>query len=229
MWFIVGHDVSKVTQATKLLHEVTVNAGKLSIIVGGLLLLPGFAAAQTESGPTPAATPAQQQFKPMTQGERFHHFVASTFNVESVIRAAAGAAILQATNTPSEWGQGGEGYARRFANDYGQHILRQTIIYGAADLLHEDNRYFPSGQTGAMPRLKYAVESTFLARKDDGTRRLSYSRIGGVIAVAFISREWQPRSTRGAEHAGASAGTVLASEAGFNIAREFLPKVFHSH
>jgi hypothetical protein len=165
----------------------------------------------------------------MTEGERFHHFVAGTFNIESVVRAAAGAAILQATNTPSECGQGGEGYARRFASDYAQHIIRQTIMYGASDVLHEDNRYLPSEQTGAMPRLKYAVESTFLARKDNGRRRLSYSRLGGIVATAFISREWQPASTRGPEHAASSIGTVVASEVGFNIAREFLPKLFHSH
>jgi hypothetical protein len=193
-------------------------------------LVQGCALAQTESAPaSTSASPAQSQFKPLTQGERFHHFVTGTFNAESVLRAAAGAAILQATNTPSEWGQGGDGYARRFANDYAQHVIRQTIMYGAADLLHEDNRYFPSERTGAMPRLKYAVESTFLARKDDGTRRLSWSRLGAIAATAFISREWQPPSTRGPEHAAASFGTVVGAEAGFNIAREFFPKIFHSH
>ncbi len=216
------------------------NVRKLSIVAFGFFLLPGFAPAQTgaiaeqSAGPSDAASaqtpsPGRPEFKPMTQGERFHHFVAGTFSVESIIRAAAGAAILQATNTPSEWGQGGEGYARRFANDYGQHIMRQTLMYGAADLLHEDNRYLPSERSGAMPRLKYAVESTFLARKDDGTRRLSYSRLGAVVATAFVSREWQPPSTRGLEHAASSIGTVFGTEIGFNIAREFLPKFFHSH
>jgi hypothetical protein len=202
---------------------------KLRIAASVFFLMPGFVAAQTDPAPAPPAAPVQTQFKPMTEGERFHNFVAGTFNIESIVRAAAGAAFLQATNTPSEWGQGGEGYARRFASDYGQHIIRQTIMYGASDLLHEDNRYLPSERTGAMPRLKYAVESTFLARKDDGRRRLSYSRLGGIVATAFISREWQPDSTRGPEHAASSIGTVVASEVGFNIAREFLPKVFHRH
>lgn len=53
------------------------------------------------------------------------------------------------------------GFARRFGNSYAQHIMRQTMMYGAADLLHEDNRYPPSGHTSAMPRIAYAVESTF--------------------------------------------------------------------
>jgi hypothetical protein len=205
------------------------NVRKLRIAASMFFLMPGFVAAQTDPAPDPPAAPVQTQFKPMTQGEQFHHFVAGTFNIESIVRAAAGAAILQATNTPSEWRQGGEGYARRFGSDYAEHIIRQTIMYGASDLLHEDNRYLPSERTGVIPRLKYAVESTFLARKDNGTRRLSYSRLGSIVATAFISREWQPASTRGPEHAASSIGTVAASEVGFNIAREFLPKVFHSH
>jgi hypothetical protein len=157
----------------------------------------------------------------MTQGERFHHFIAGTFSVESIVRSAAGAAILQATNTPGEWGQGSEGYARRFGNSYAQQFMRQTIMYGAADALHEDNRYMPSERTSTGARLKYAAESTFLARKDDGTRRLSYSRLGSYLAVAFLSREWQPHSTSGPGSAAMSLGTVLGSEVGFNIAREF--------
>ena len=207
------------------------NVRKFRMAASMFFLMPGLLAAQTDSVPAPAppAAPVQTQFKPMTEGERFHHFVVGTFNLESVVRAAAGAAILQGTNTPGEWGQGGEGYARRFASDYAEHIIRQTIMYGASDVLHEDNRYLPSERTGAMPRLKYAVESTFLARKDDGRRRLSYSRLGSIVATAFISREWQPPSTRGPEHAASSIGTVVASEVGFNIAREFLPKVFRRH
>jgi len=171
----------------------------------------------------------QDGFKPMTRDERFHHYVSGTFSVESLVRSAAGAAILQGTNTPSEWGQGAEGYARRFGNSYAQHITRQTIMYGASDMLDEDNRYLPSGRTGAGPRLKYAIESTFLARRHDGSRRLSFSRLGSYAAVAFISREWQARSTNGAQNAATSFGTTLGSEVGFDIAREFLPSIFHSH
>ncbi len=60
--------------------------------------------------------------------------------------------------------------------------MRQTMMYGAADALHEDNRYASiRHEAGAGARLKYAVASTFLARKDDGTRRFSYSRLGSYV------------------------------------------------
>jgi hypothetical protein len=187
-------------------------------------MLQALALAQTATDTAP-----QPEFKPMTQSEQFHHYVKSTFSVDSLLRSAVGAGILQLSDTPREWGQGAEGYARRFGNSYAQQIMRQTIMYGASDLLHEDNRYVPSGKSGAGARLKYAVASTFLARKDDGTRRFSYSRIASTLSVAFISREWQPPSENRPQDAAASFGTVLGSEVGFNGAREFLPKVFRRH
>ena len=103
------------------------------------------------------------------------------------------------------------------------------MMFGASSLLHEDNRYIPSQETTFGPRLKYAIESSFMARRDNGTRRFSYSRLGSYIATAFISREWQPHSTNGAQNAITSLETVIGTTVAFNVAREFLPKVFHRH
>jgi len=169
------------------------------------------------------------EFRPMTQAERLHYYFRSTFGLEAALRSAAGAGISQLQNTPSEWGQGAEGYSKRLGNSYGQHLLRATMMYGASSVLHEDNRYIPSGESAVGARVKYAVASSFLARRDDGTRRLSFSRLASYIATAFISREWQPHSTNGGQNAVMSLGTAMGTTVGFNVAREFLPKVFHPH
>ena len=223
---------------TKTLHVAFLTSGLLVLQI--TLVCPARAGDDAPPNPPPAAPAAPgptapddtvatalTPYIPMTQADRFHHYVNGMFSVEAVARAFAGAAILQAMNTPAEWGQGSEGYARRFGSDYAQHIIRQTLQFSASDLLDEDNRYLPSGRSGTGPRLAYAVESTFLARRHDGHRRLSYSRLGAVIATAFISRKWQPHSTNGAQNAEMSVATVLGTEVGFNIAREFLPRIFH--
>jgi hypothetical protein len=169
------------------------------------------------------------EFRPMSQAERLRHYFKSTFSVESVLSSAAGAGISQWENSPSEWGQGAEGYARRLGNSYAVHIMQGTLMYGASSVLHEDNRYIPSGETAFGKRLKYSIASSFLARKDDGTRRLSYSRLGSYLATAFISREWQPHSRNGAQNAMQNFETAIGATVGFNVAREFLPKVFRWH
>jgi hypothetical protein len=181
------------------------------------------------SAPPTATTPAAPaKYTPMTQRERLHYYVRHMFSIESVVRSAAGAGILQGVDTPTEWGQGADGYGRRFANSYGQHIIRSTLMYGSSAILHEDNRYFRSGKTGFWPRLKYAVASSFLARHEDGSRGVSYSRIGSTVATSIISRSWQPSSTSGPQNAVSSMGTAFGVEVGFNVAREFFPRIFHT-
>ncbi len=179
--------------------------------------------------PAPRPNSAPLVYIPMTQSERARYYVKSMFSLESFVRSGVGAGLRQWTNSPPEWGQGADGYARRFAHSFGENMVRQTITYGIASGLDEDNRYFRSERTGFAPRTMYAVESTFLARRSDGTRKVSYSRIIGLVATAFISRTWQPPSLRGPEHAMGSLGTAVGSEVGFNIAREFLPTLLHRH
>jgi hypothetical protein len=165
----------------------------------------------------------------MTQAQRFRYYAKSMVSPEAILRAAAGAGLQQWTNTPPEWGQGPEGYWRRFDNSFGEHLMRQTITYGLSSILDEDNRFFRSEQGGFGRRTMYAVESTVMARHPDGTRHISYSRLGGLIATALISRSWQPPSVRGYQHAVGSFGTAFGTEVGFNVIRELIPNLLHRH
>ncbi len=114
----------------------------------------------------------------MTRYERLGNYVSGLVNFEAVVTAAGGAAISQASNTPKEWGGGAEAYGKRVGNIFAEHVIRRTLEYGVSAALHEDTRYFVSGETGFLRRTKYAVMSTFLARHDNGNRFLSFSRIG---------------------------------------------------
>ncbi|HET9321758.1 MAG TPA: hypothetical protein VFO27_18345 [Bryobacteraceae bacterium] len=174
-----------------------------------------------------AAAPRQQPFIPMTQAQRLRYYFNSTFSLSTVAVAAAGAGTLQLWNIPKEWGQGAEGYGRRMGDLYGQHIIVQTLMYGSSSLLHEDNRYFRSGKPGLWPRLKYAAMSALITRRDDGSTRFAYTRIGSFAAGAFISRAWQPRSITSAGDGAVNFGSFVAVQVGFNVAREFFPRFIH--
>ncbi len=188
--------------------------------------------AQTGAGAADRAAPSLPvalQYTPQTQKERLHYYWQHMFSLESAVRAAAGAGFDQLADTPHEWGQGAAGYGERLANSYAEHIIQSTVMYGTSVVLHEDNRYFRSGQSSFGARLKYAVASTFMGRHDDGTRHLSFSRMSSYAAAALISRTWQPPSTSGPVHAADNFAISVGVEAGFNVAREFLPWIFPSH
>jgi hypothetical protein len=191
-------------------------------VVCACLLLAARPVCQAQA-PPPAVPANPPPFVPITQAERTREYLKSLVSPVDVVSAAAGAGLSQWRDSPREWKQGGAGYGRRFANDYAGHLARATMMFGASSLLHEDNRYFTSGRRGAGARLKYALESTFLARRNDGSRRFSYSRIGAGLGTAILSRTWVPPSWDHPRNVAINFGITLAVEAGFNVGREFLP------
>jgi hypothetical protein len=175
------------------------------------------------------AAPVQSPLPSLTETERFHEYLKSWVKPVSLLTAAAGAGIGQWRDRPKEWKEGGEGYARRLASAYAEHMVNSTILFGASSLLNEDNRYVPSGQSGFGSRIGYGVASTVLARhvEPDGRsyRRLSVSRIAAFAGAALISRLWQPRSTSSLHSAGLNFASTIGIAIGFNMEREFLPGI----
>lgn len=182
-------------------------------------LVPAVAPLRTTSKP-----PAPE-FPPMTRSERFRNYLVRIAGPQPFITAAAAAGISQAEDTPKEWRGGAERYGKRIGDAYAQQFIRGTLEYGISAGLHEDNRYFKSGQIGFFRRTKYAVVSTFLARRDNANKYFSFSRMGGAAGAAFISREWQPRSTTTAGDGAVSFGISMGSDVGFNVVREFWPSL----
>jgi hypothetical protein len=196
----------------------------LAMATGGSAI-PGFAGdgPDATSKTTLVSGPTAAEFLPMTRSERFRNYLLGIVDGQSIVFAAASAGIRQAEDSPREWRGGAEGYGYRVGDAFANHVIRRTLQYGASAVLHEDNRYFASGQSGFAHRAKYAVASTFLARRDNGERQISFSRLGGAAGAAFISRIWQPRSTNSAGDGAVSFGLDMGTDVGFNLFREFWP------
>ena len=203
-----------------------------------MLVSPGLAAAQstgTTDLPKPvqavfdyltmAGTKTVTDFRPLSQHERNSIYLKSLINPIWYLKGSMSAAIDQANDKPAEWEQGWSGYGQRFGNIMGQYAIQRTATFGVASLLHEDNRYFGSGKKGFWKRTGYAISSSILARHDDEKRLPSVSLIGGFAAGAFVSRWWQPPSTRSAGDGAVSFGISM----GYNVlaceVKEFLPDI----
>ena len=128
----------------------------------------------------------QDQFMPLTAGGRLKVYSKDLFSPFHFLMGGISAGITQAENVPPEWGQGAEGYGRRFANYYAYATVADMLQMAGEDLLHEDNLYYGSGEHGVWKRVKYAVKSSVLARGNDGTQHLSLSQIGSTAGAAFI-------------------------------------------
>jgi hypothetical protein len=164
----------------------------------------------------------QPSYTPLTQSERNKLFVKDLCNPISFVESAASAGWGQLRDKPPEWREGGEGYSKRYASSVAQHVTGETLKFGLASLLHEDNRYVPSGRPAVASRLWYALVSAFRSRDDQGQRQVSYSNIGSLAGASLLSRMWQPASTGGAGNGAVRFGISVAFAGGMNVAREFL-------
>jgi hypothetical protein len=201
----------------------TVNSSYAVTILSVAFIGPPGALAQVTT--TNHANP--QPYIALTPEDRWHLYLRDVANPLALVASNASAGINQWRDVPFEWGQGGSGFGRRLASSYSNHLVDSTLLFGASSLLHEDNRYIRSNLQGTGRRMRYAVLSTFLARRDNGTRKVSISRIGAFGATALISRAWQPESTASPQSAASSFAISIAVSTGFHVAQEFLPALFH--
>ncbi len=147
----------------------------------------------------------------------------------AILRAAAASGIDQWSETPKEWRQGSEAFGERFGNSLATHVIRETLQSGAAAALGEDNRYFPSVDTGFWKRTEHAVSSVFVARSEAGREHFAYSRFGAAMGSSFLSRAWQPPSETSSGDAAVNFGVTMALDMGWNVFKEFRPKRLGRH
>ncbi len=165
---------------------------------------------------------------PVTEKQRLRQYLAYTFGVFPLIAKGTGAGLSQWIDSPPEWGQGGEGYARRLGNHLAYNAVRGTLTYTTSVAFHEDNRYFASGKPSVRGRILHALISPVVAHHANGRDSLSYSSVTGIAGASLISRAWSPPSWQGASNIGASIGLSYASTAGFNVFREFVPDLIRA-
>jgi hypothetical protein len=169
--------------------------------------------------------PAPEPWEKITPKERWLLYQRTTFSGGAVLAAATGAAFSQWLDSPTEWGQGAEGYGRRIASSYGATIINGTIQYGTAALFHDDNRYRRSKAHSFGGRFGTVVVSPFVAYNDRGGKRFSTSSFLGGAGQSTIPLAWSPRSWQGGSEIGTNALIWYGQTAGVNFFREFYPSI----
>ncbi|HEX5227131.1 MAG TPA: hypothetical protein VFW44_05450 [Bryobacteraceae bacterium] len=148
----------------------------------------------------------------------------------AIAMAGMGAGIAQATNTPSEWGQGAAGFGKRLGSAFGKHLVKSAIEYPVAKVRHEALGYERSTDPRFRPRLEHALLATVYTRKTTtGQKTVNTHEIAGAVGSGLISRLWQPASVRTVSAGFGSAGITLGVDAGTNVVREFWPEIRHPH
>jgi hypothetical protein len=142
-----------------------------------------------------------------------------SFGVNGVV-----AGVQQAQNYVSGYGQGVQGYAKRYAASYGN-LLASTFIGGAIlpSLLKQDPRYFYKGTGSKRSRILYAIANSVICKGDNGHWEANYSSIVGSLAAGGISNLYYPAQNRdGLELTFENALIGIGESAAVNLLQEFV-------
>ena len=141
-----------------------------------------------------------------------------TFGVTGVI-----AGVQQSQDVFHGYGQGAQGYAKRYGASYGD-LVASTIIGSAVlpSLLKQDPRYFYKGSGSKRSRILYAIANSVICKGDDGHWQANYSTILGSLAAGGISNLYYPAKDRNdATLTFENALIGIGESAAVNILQEF--------
>jgi hypothetical protein len=173
----------------------------------------------------------QQNTLPLRPKQKFE--LAWKSSVDPVTFAASGAiaGVEQAHNTFGGYGQGAQGYAKRYGASYADAFVG-TLVGGAIlpSLLKQDPRYFYKGTGSTGSRMLYALANAVICKGDNGHWQADYSGILGSLAAGGISNLYYPASSRnGAWLTFQNTLIGIGASGAANLFQEFLVRKLTPH
>ncbi len=160
---------------------------------------------------------------PLSSRQKFTLALRSSVDPTVFLGAAVAAGAGQWQNTYGQYGQGAEGYFKRFGAAYGDAAIGTMIGKGFLPmLLHQDPRYFYRGSGTIRERVLYAASRAFICRDDKGRDVPNYSNVLGNLAAGGLSNLYYPSHDRGISLTFTNWAIGTAGDAASGLVREFI-------
>jgi hypothetical protein len=163
---------------------------------------------------------------PLSTSQKFGQVAKNFFNPFTFVGTAVESAVDQAADIHHGYGQGAEGYGKRYGANIADTATTQFFGVGVyPSILHTDPRYYRIGNGGVFSRGWYASTRVFVTRTDSGRRVFNAPEILASATASGISRSYYPSDERTAGDFAYSMGSRIAFDAVYNLAKEFWPDV----
>jgi hypothetical protein len=158
--------------------------------------------------------------------QKFELAANNSASLATISSSLIASAFGQAINIPAGYGQGGEGFAKRF----GAHMARAASgnLFGTfliASALHEDPRFYVQSNLGFKASLKYAAVRLVYTRSDSGDRVANFAGLLGPLAGEGLANVYYPEGSRGAGSTFIRYASDLGWVFGGNMLRQYWPKI----
>jgi hypothetical protein len=153
---------------------------------------------------------------------------------DSLSLAAVGGALFsaglgQARDNLPGYGQGAEGFGKRFGTAMGANASAQFIgTFLLATAFRQDPRFFVQENPSLRQSIVYGFRRLVVTRTDGGQETLNTSGLLGLLAAQGLANAYLPDQERTAARTFRRYGISLALRAGANFAKQYWPKIFKS-
>jgi hypothetical protein len=171
---------------------------------------------------------SESQVKPVTWKEKFAMAAKGSFDPYEFTIVGVVAGIRQAEDSYPGFGQGMQGYAKRYGAAFADQVDGNIMVGGVyPTLLKTDPRYFQLGKGSYGHRFGYAISRIFVTRTDSGRHIFNVPELAGNATAIAISNVYYPAADRSFSSNFSGWGTQMGIDAFGNELKEFWPDIHH--
>jgi len=168
---------------------------------------------------------------PLRPQQKFELAWKTSIDPVTIVASLVIAGVELSQNSYKGYGQGVQGFAKRFGASYADASIG-TLIGGAflPALFKQDPRYFYKGTGNTRSRILYALANAVVSKGDNGHWQPGYAGILGALASGGISNLYYPASSRnGAALTFENTLIGIGGSAVGNMFQEFLVRKLTPH
>jgi hypothetical protein len=164
---------------------------------------------------------------PLSVGGKFELFVNESISPETILISAFGAGFEQWRDTPPGYGQGAEGYGKRFGASMATGASSSFFgTFLGASVLHQDPRFFPQTHPTFWGSIKYSARRLVVTRSDSGNDVFNASGLIGPLAGETLANTYLPKTEQTGAKTGERYGIDLAWKFAANMFKNYWPTIF---
>jgi hypothetical protein len=158
----------------------------------------------------------------LNSSQKFSSFVEQSMSPYATFSSAIQAGFRPIGSNPQ--------YTENYASRMGQTMANSTeqaffTKFLLPSMLHQDPRYHASTQDGTVDRAFFAISRVLVGRNDSGKPTLNTSELVGAVLAASITSAYHPYRHPTTGQVAGNAATMIGSDAGINMLREFWPDI----
>jgi hypothetical protein len=163
---------------------------------------------------------------PLTSWQKFKLATNNSVALSTIGGALIGSGYGQATNRPSGYHQGWEGYGKRFGADMAR--AASDNLFGTfllASALHQDPRFFVKRNLSFKQSVKYAAVRLMITNTDEGEKQVNYSGLIGPLLSEGLANAYYPDQNRTVSSTFVRYAVELSWKFGGNLLRQYWPTI----